>query len=339
MNREGTWPPGRAEEVNERMAGKATESRAGFTSATERTDCAVVIVTYNSVHCIAGLLESLPAAARGLTVRVVVVDNGSSDDTVRVVRNSPDVTLVEMGTNLGYAGGINVGRRAVGSYSALLVLNPDVVLEEGSITRMHAALSDPAVGIVVPTLIDAEGRRFRSLRREPTLSRAIGEGLLGDHMGGRPSWLSEMVRDEEAYQIPHPVDWATGAVFLISAACDHMVGDWDERFFLYSEETDYAARARAHGFRVEYLPAARAFHSGGGSGQSSTLIALMAVNRIRYMEKHQGRARAFRAAVILAELARSRDSLHRVALRHLLRRSSWPALVDGKRAGATSAEA
>jgi len=297
------------------------------------TDCAVVIVTYNSGHCVAGLLESLPAAAPGLTLRVVVVDNGSSDDTVRVVGNDPRVTLVEPGTNLGYAGGINAGRRAAGSYSTLLVLNPDVVLEKGSITRMHAALSDPAVGIVVPTLIDAEGRRFRSLRREPTVSRAIGEGLLGDHMGRRPGWLSEMVREEEVYRIPHSVDWATGAVFLISAACDHRVGDWDERFFLYSEETDYAARTRAQGFQVEYLPAARAYHSGGGSGQSSSLTALLAINRIRYMEKRRGRARAFRIAVILGELARSRDPVHRVALRYLLQRSSWPALTDGMRAG------
>ena len=269
----------------------------GHLKGAGHTDCAVVIVTYNSGHCIAGLLESLPAAAPGLTLRAVVVDNGSSDDTVRVVRSSPGVTLVEAKANLGYAGGINAGRRAVGSYSALLVLNPDVVLEKGSITRMHAALSDPAVGVVVPALIDAEGRRFRSLRREPTLSRAIGEGLLGDHMGRRPGWLSEMVREDEAYQIPHSVDWATGAVFLIAAACNRKVGDWDERFFLYSEETDYAARDRAEGFRVEYLPAARAYHSGGASGQSSVLTALMAVNRIRYMEKHRGQTRAFRARI------------------------------------------
>jgi GT2 family glycosyltransferase len=307
-----------------------------LTPAAGYADCAVVIVTYNSGHCIAGLLESLPAAAPGLTLRAVVVDNGSSDDTVRVVRNHPGVTLVEPGKNLGYAGGINEGRRAAGGYSALLVLNPDVVLEKGSVTRMHAALSDPAVGVVVPALIDAEGRRFRSLRREPTLSRAIGEGLLGDRMGRRPGWLSEMVREDEAYQTSHSVDWATGAAFLIAAACDRRVGDWDERFFLYSEETDYAARARARGFRVEFLPAARAYHSGSGSGQSSALAALMAVNRIRYMEKRRGRARAFRAAVILGELARSRDPVHRVALRYLLHRSSWPALSDGMRAGAST---
>src|SRR5580693_1481698 len=90
-----------------------------------RVDCAVVIVTYNSAGDIARALDSLPAAAAGLTVRTVVVDNGSTDATVRLARARTDVSCVESGANLGYAGGINVGREHAGDYSALLVLNPD----------------------------------------------------------------------------------------------------------------------------------------------------------------------------------------------------------------------
>lgn len=317
----------KAPQVNEPIAATAAADPAG---------CAAVIVTYNSRDCITGLLESLPAAAPGVNLRTIVVDNGSRDGTVAAVRGIPGVTVVETGANLGYAGGINAGRRAAGHYGTLLVLNPDVVLEPGAVTRMHTALSDPAVGIVVPTLTDHDGRVHRSLRREPTLARALGEGLLGDHIGKRPGFLSEVVRDAGAYQVPHAVEWATGAVLLISAACDRAVGDWDERFFLYSEETDYAARARTCGFRVEYLPSARARHSGSGSGNSSALAALLAVNRVRYMEKHAGRARAFRAVVIAGELARSGNSSHRVALRYLLRRSSWDALLPDRTADVTA---
>ena len=153
----------------------------------------------------------------------------------------------------------------------------------------------------------------------------------------RPGWLSEIVRDESPYTHRHAVDWATGAALLMSAACDRMIGSWDERFFLYSEETDYAARARAAGLRVEYVPTARVRHSGGGSGQSSALVALNAVNRIRYMEKRGQRPRAFRAAVILHELMRSRDPRHRTALRFVLRRAAWPALIDGLQAPAPRA--
>ena len=305
----------------------AADSRPRVPDQLKLVDCAVVIVTYNSAREITGLLESLPAAADGLTLRIVVVDNGSTDATLQRVRAWPGVSCVETGANLGYAGGINVGRERAGEYSALLVLNPDVVLEAGALREMVAALDDPRVGIVAPMLLDADGRRYPSLRRDPTVARAIGDGLLGSRIGHRPGWLSEMVRDESPYGYQHAVDWATGAVLLISAVCDRAVGGWDERFFLYSEETDYAARARAAGFRVEYLPTARARHRGGASGQSSTLLALSAVNRIRYMEKRRQWPRAFRAAVMLHELLRSGDAGHRTALRFILHRADWPALV------------
>jgi GT2 family glycosyltransferase len=297
----------------------------------ERVDCTVIVVTYNSARDIVGLLESLPASAAGLTLRTVVVDNGSTDATVQLVRSRPHVTCVESGANLGYAAGVNIGRAYAGECSALLVLNPDVVLEAGALREMFSGLDEPDVGIVVPTLQDADDQLYPSLRREPTLTRALGEGLLGDHVGWRPGWLSEIVRGEKHYEYRHSVDWATGAAMLVSAACDRSVGRWDEQFFLYSEEVDYAARARDAGFRVQYLPAARALHRGGGSGQSDMLIALLAVNRIRYVEKRGRGSAAYRAAVILHELLRSGDPGHRTALRAVLRRSTWPGLQEGLR--------
>jgi GT2 family glycosyltransferase len=292
-----------------------------------QVDCAVIIVTYNSAADIAGLLESLPAAAAGLTLRTVVVDNGSTDATARLVRAFPGVCYVETGANLGYAGGINAGREHAGECAALLVLNPDAVLEAGALREMAMALDDPRVGMVAPMLLDADGRIYPSLRRAPTLARAIGDALLGSRIGRRPGWLSVMVRAESRYCQRHAVDWATGAALLVSAACDRVVGRWDERFFLYSEETDYAARARDAGFRVEYVPTARVRHRGGGSGQSTALTALSAVSRIRYMEKRRQWPRAYRAAVILHELLRSGHPGHRTALRFVIRRSRWPALI------------
>ncbi len=294
-----------------------------------RVDCAVVIVTFNSARYITGLLDSLPAAAAGLTLRTIVVDNGSADATGDLVRERPGVCLVETGANLGYAAGINVGRRHAGEYSSLLVLNPDLRLEPGMLREMSAALADPAVGIVAPMLLEPDGSRYPSLKRQPSLTRTIGDALLGSHLSGLPGWLSEIVRDERSYRHRHRVDWAGGAALLISAACDREVGRWDERYFLYSEETDYATRARAAGFRIEYLPAARAVHRGGGSGRSSGLVALMAVSRLRYFEKHGGWLWPYQAALLAAALLRSADSGHRAALRIIPRRSRWAALIGG----------
>lgn len=300
-----------------------------MTALDARVDCAIVIVTYNSARDIGRLLDSLPAATAGLSVRTVVVDNGSTDETVALIQAYQDIVCIEAEANLGYSGGINLARRHAGDYSSLLILNPDLVLDPGAVGHMFQALSEPGVGIVVPMLLDEDGRQSCSLRRRPTLSRALGECLLGDHLAWRPGFLSEMVRDQAAYAYQHPVDWATGAAFLVSEACDHAVGAWDEQFFLYSEEVDYAARARAAGYRIDYLPTARAQHRGAGSGQSSELTALMAVNRIRYMEKTGRRSRVYQAVVALHELLRSASPAHRTAFRAVIDRSSWKHLPAG----------
>jgi GT2 family glycosyltransferase len=315
----------------------ADQSEALHSSS--RVDCAVVIVTYNSAHYITGLLDSLPAAATDLALRTIVVDNGSVDATIEIARSYPEIRCVEAGANLGYAGGINVGRQVAAEYGALLVLNPDVVLEAGAIREMFTALRDPAVGMVAPIMLEPDGRCFPSLRREPTLTRAIGDCLLGARFGRRPGWLSEMVWDDRAYLRGHAIDWATGAALMMSAECDRAVGSWDERFFLYSEEVDYAARVRSAGFRVEFVPTARVRHRGGGSGQSQALSALLTVNKIMYMEKYGRWPRAYRAVVILNEMLRVGDPAHRATLRVLLRRSAWSGLSAslGARSAAPSA--
>jgi GT2 family glycosyltransferase len=288
-----------------------------------------LIVTYNSAAYILDLLDSLPAAARGLTLRTVVVDNGSTDGTLALVRDRPEVRCIESGANLGYAGGINLARRHAGPCGCVVVLNPDLVLAPGAIAELAAALRDPAVGVAVPMILDWDETLELTLRREPSLSRAIGDAVFGRHLPRRPGWLSEIVRDERAYRYPHTVDWAGGAAMTVSATCDAAVGRWDERFFLYSEEVDHASRVRAAGFRVEYVPTARIRHREGGSGSSSALIALQAVNRVRYVAKRGRGGRMFQAAVALHELLRASDPAHRFALRTVLRRSRWSALPGG----------
>jgi N-acetylglucosaminyl-diphospho-decaprenol L-rhamnosyltransferase len=299
-------------------------------------DCAVVIVTYNSAEHIGALLASLRAATEGLSVRCLVVDNGSADATVEIASRVAGVVCIETGGNLGYAGGVNVGRAHAGSYASLLILNPDVRLEPGCVTRLWAAFEDPEVGIAVPRMVDESGKLFYSLRREPSVSRAVGDALFGTRFLGRPAWLSEFVRDSASYSKRRPFDWAGGAVMLISAACDQAVGPWDEnRFFLYWEETDVAARARDAGFRLDFIPEASVYHRGGGSGQSEALVALAVVNRIRYYEKRHGIPWRvlFRSAVVLHELLRVRERAHRRALAAALRRSTWASLPGGRTAG------
>jgi GT2 family glycosyltransferase len=300
-----------------------------FAADHEVVDCAAIIVTYNSAADIGGLLDSLPAAAAGLRIRVVVVDNDSSDDTATIVARYPGVLFVPAGGNLGYAGGLNLGRRYCRQTRSVLVLNPDLVLAPGSIRALLAALARHGSGAAVPRMLGEDGHLFPSLRREPSLARALGDGLFGKAWPNRPAWLSEMVWAREPYEREGAVQWATGAALIVSAEADAAVGAWDDaRFFLYSEETDYCRRLREVGYTIHYVPDATVVHRGGGSGSNPDLVALNEVNRIRYFRKYHSRlaSAVFRAAVILTELLRVHRPGNRRALWALLSARRWSRL-------------
>lgn len=298
----------------------------------EEIDCGIIIITYNSTRHIEELLNSLPAATVGLRTRCVIVDNNSKDDTLSILRSRDDVEMHNAGGNLGYSGGINLGRSVIGPCSSLLILNPDLILEPGAVTHLYRAVNETDVGVTVPMLCTSDGALFFSLRRELSLLNAFGEALFGAHWPGRPGLLSDTVRDKAKYGSPHDVEWASGAAMLISSECNIAVGSWDEsRFFLYSEETDFAARARHCGFRIRYVPTARAHHEIGGSGRSTELETLMAVNKIRYYQKYHGRTASamFRAIATLHYSLRSAHPEARNTLKVILRRSSWAKLPHG----------
>jgi GT2 family glycosyltransferase len=302
-------------------------------SADARADVAVVVVTYNSASDIPQLIDDLRLEALDHPLRLIVVDNQSTDGTVGCIEDHEDVVLVEPGGNLGYAGGINVGLQAIGKCSAVLILNPDLTLERHSISRMFEALQDDRIGAVVPLMLDQDGTIYTSLRREPSFTRAIGDGLFGSKVRPRPGFSSEIVTRPASYLESDDVDWATGAALMVPSAVMREVGDWDEQFFLYSEETDYFRRIRETGRRVRYEHCAVVRHRRGGSGTTPALQTLMAVNRVRYVERHHGQLYVllFRGAVVMAELLRSYAPDHRRTLAFVIDRRRWQDLPQATR--------
>ncbi|MEW1823708.1 WecB/TagA/CpsF family glycosyltransferase [Arthrobacter sp. NPDC080031] len=299
-----------------------------FLPASVSADAAIVVVTYNNAADIGPLISSLRGETVGQTLKVIVADNSSSDGTLAELAKHPDVITVPTGGNLGYAGGINVALKHAGKAESFLVLNPDLRVEPGAVSALLSRMRTTGAGIVVPLLLDEDGSTYPSLRREPSIWRAFGDALFGSRLRSRPTWLAEMDYDEESYLHPHRVDWATGAALLIKAQTAAAVGDWDERYFLYSEETDFFRRVRDIGASIWFEPAARMRHRRGGSGSSAALKALMVVNRIRYIEKHhRGHYGAiFRAVAAGAELLRLFKPGHREAVRAVLSRSRWESL-------------
>ncbi|MFE6735666.1 glycosyltransferase family 2 protein [Microbacterium sp. NPDC057650] len=298
-----------------------------FAGPQEHADIAIVIVTYRNADDIPGLIASLRADAGDLRLRVIVADNSPTDETRAAVEQHPDVICVATGGNVGYAAGINMAMAHAGAAESIVVLNPDLVVEPGCLAALRARQRQSGAGIVVPRILDDEGLT-PSLRWEPSLLRMLGDALFGGHLRGRPQRLSEIVFSPDAYRTAHTADWATGAALLIDAETAAVVGAWDERFFLYSEETDFFRRVRANGGTVWFEPTATVHHRQGGSGSSIDLDRLQTVNRIRYARKHHPRmiATFYRGMVVLHELLRVASPRHRAILRTVLSEKSWARL-------------
>jgi N-acetylglucosaminyl-diphospho-decaprenol L-rhamnosyltransferase len=275
-------------------------------------DISVVIVTHNSAHVVGDLLDSLPAAFDGLAADVVVVDNDSADGTADLLAARPDCRLIRS-ANVGYAAGINRGVREAAAAAAILVLNPDVRLHGRSVPALLAALSEPGVGIVAPQVRSQHGQLELSLRRDPTILRAVGLTRT------RLPVFSEYVAEPTAYLRPRAVDWALGAVLLMSRECYDVLGGWDESYFLYSEETDLALRARDAGLKIRYEPAAVAVHIGGQSGRTAATHAMQVVNRVRLYRRRHGIVAAWCYYLLAAA-----SEISRVPRGHP---ESWPAFV------------
>lgn len=292
------------------------ETYDGVMQGAVNDEVVVVVVTFNSAALIADLVASLPLGLGHLAWRLVVVDNASADDTVAAVRTAaPEATIVTLPRNVGYAAGVNAGVTAgleaglarAASDPALLVLNPDVRLSPRCVPDLMAALEVPGVGVAVPRLLDGHGVLVPSMRREPTLLRAVADALLGASRAGGIASLGEMVTDREAYEHAQPTDWAEGSTQLISPACWRQCGPWDESFFLYSEETDFHLRVRDHGFTTRYVPTAVAVHLGGDSTSSPWLWSMLVANRVKLFAGRNGpvSSAAYWAAILAREASRA----------------------------------
>jgi GT2 family glycosyltransferase len=270
-------------------------------------DIAVVVVTFNSAAHVDRLLTSLDPALGDLRARMVVVDNHSTDDTVARVRSHGRAEVVVQPDNRGYAAAINVGLERTPEAPAVLVLNPDLILDAGSIPALLAASRERVVGVVVPQMRTPDGAIFRSLRREPTVGRALGTAVMGGRLAGLFPRFSETIEDVRSYSHRRDVDWATGAAMLVTRECVEATGPWDESFFLYSEETDFAERVRRAGFRILYEPSAVVTHIGGEGTTSPRLRTMMALNSIRYFSRRHGPlpSAAFYAVVLWNEVTRA----------------------------------
>ncbi|GEK86254.1 glycosyltransferase [Microbacterium aerolatum] len=288
-------------------------------------DVAAVVVTYNSEEHVAGLLDSIPAAMGDLTYSVVVVDNGSTDGTMELLRARTDCIAVES-VNDGYAAGMNRAVRASPEARTILILNPDAELDADSVPAMLRVLERPGVGVVAPRVREEDGTLSPTLRRGPTMARVGGLSFTG------LAAFTERIEDPSAYETEHEVEWAVGAILLVDRRCYDAVDGLDETYFLYSEETDFSLRAKDIGWATVYTPDSGAMHIGGGSGESATTHMMKQINRIRLYRRRTGTLRAaiYYGLTVLTEMRRALfgHDRSRPTVRALLRPSLRPPMLN-----------
>ncbi len=265
-------------------------------------DLSIVIVSWNTQALLRACLASLPKAVAPLRYEVLVVDNGSRDATPAMLRHDfPSVTLIEAGENLGFARANNRAFR-VASGRYILMLNPDTVCPPGSLAALvdHAD-RHPGHGGYGPLLIDAEGRPTITYGHFPSARYhwIWPLGLLT--IGPRWARLTQFVYVPRRGEHDRTVPYVAGACMLIPRDMLATVGDLDEQFFLYFEETDWCRRAWERNLPIRLCMASEVVHLEGQAAlQASAFSVRQFHHSLRlYARKHHGRLAVwnFRAAL------------------------------------------
>jgi N-acetylglucosaminyl-diphospho-decaprenol L-rhamnosyltransferase len=260
-------------------------------------DVTVVVVTWNALPWVEQCLESV----RGR--EVIVVDNGSTDGTLELVRERfPDVRVIEQ-ENRGMGGGNNTGMRAADGRWFFL-LNSDAWVEadelEGDGLDRLIAFADahPEAAVIGPRLVNTDGTLQRSVRGEPTLWRLATEYLFIRKLAPRSRRLNPLYAGGFAHDEVMDVDWLYGPALLVRREAADAVGLFDEDFFMFSEEVDWMTRFRRAGWKVLFFPGAQVVHVGGASHGGNLYVENLR-GHLRWFEKHRGPREAERVRKLL----------------------------------------
>ena len=242
---------------------------------------AVVVVNWNGLDDLADCFRSLFDDGF-LDLRVIMVDNGSHDDSVSWTRTHyPDIEIIETGENLRWAGGNNAALKLLRDEKYpghILLLNNDTIVPEGSLRRMVDALEDtPDAWAVTPRICYAHN---------PALIWYDG-GIVGRHTG----WVHHAGLRQMAGNLDYNrrfIDYGTGCALMIRPEVLHSVGLLDDGYYFYGEDADYSLRITQAGGRILHAPRAVILHKVSASvgGDSPRKAWLRSRSHMRLLGKH-----------------------------------------------------
>jgi N-acetylglucosaminyl-diphospho-decaprenol L-rhamnosyltransferase len=248
------------------------------------------IVTYNHRKFIAQCLDSLQGSSKFHSLKVVLVDNCSSDGSAELVRDRyPWVDLIEQAHSTSFAANNNLAFASSPS-EYFLMLNPDTVLEDGAVDTLVQFMENHRYcGACGPKLVFPNGSLQYSCRRFPTiwstlLRRSPLRALLPVERRGVKHLMASVHHDHEM-----AVDWMLGACLLVRRDAIVGAGLLDEAFPLYCEEIDLCFRLRKAGWITYYVPSTTVIHHHLAKSDSSLFCReslLHVVSMMHFMKKH-----------------------------------------------------
>jgi GT2 family glycosyltransferase len=252
----------------------------------------IIVVSYNSMEYLPALFASIGVYPPEDPYEIIVVDNASSDDTARWCLYAPlDLRLIVNHENRGFAAAANAGARlAKGEY--LLFCNPDVRWTSPVADYLAEYLTaNPACGAAAARMTFPDGRFQSTCRNFPTFSNIwFSRGSVLSRLfkpSGRQ--LQYTLPD---YDQPTRVDAASATCLMTLRAVFNRLGGFDERYFMFVEDTDLCRRLAATGYKTWFIPQATAIHHwGGSSSDRQTVARYHAESIIKYFKKHRPEAR------------------------------------------------
>ena len=267
-------------------------------------DVTVVVVTWNALPWLERCLDSVSGRD------VIVVDHGSTDGTVQLVRERyPAVQLIEQ-DNKGMGGGNNAGMRlARGRY--FFLLNSDAWVVGDSLGRLvRFADEHPKAAVIGPKLLNTDGTLQRSVRGEPTLWRLATEYLFIRKLAPGSRLLNPLYAGGFGHDEVREVESLYGPALLVRREAADAVGLFDEAFFMFSEEVDWLTRFRRAGWTVLFFPQAEVVHVGGAT-HGGRLYAENLRGHLRWFDKHKGPREAEHVRRLLLASLRLRSLIWR----------------------------
>lgn len=259
-------------------------------------DVSLIIVHRGGVQMLRNCLNSLAEGCEGLKWEAIIVDNGSTDGSQRMVlAEFPEMQLLDMKANLGFTRGNNVGiRRARGRY--IVLLNNDTVALPGCFAKALAVLDqEKTIGVAGLKLLNEDGSRQLSCRRFPSFQQALFNrySLLTRLFPQNPYSRNYLMPDVD--DSIRDVDWVSGACMVIRRRVVQQLGGLDERFFMYSEDVDYCLQAWQRGWRVTYVPVGEVYHLIGQTSGKFPFMPLMQrhLSMYKFYKKHYSRELLF----------------------------------------------